>query len=237
MWFCAHIPSFLEHAYPHPQLPPNVSASSIFWEEAAKVAGVGEQWARAEQEGTAMRAAHRMIEWDGWEDGLVNGILGEIDNEEDVEGSTDAQDGSVISPIVNGNSNAAKFGTFVGVGTSTVPLRLLGPVQSPVPTNEEVKELWQREGFEERLVQQMRENFLSHTAIAYLRHPHSSSKLTKLKLPIPNGAVVVPGAKNIKSPGRAAIQAKAGPADVTATTGCSPWPSFCSRLGLFRSLA
>ncbi|EJD36287.1 hypothetical protein AURDEDRAFT_117129 [Auricularia subglabra TFB-10046 SS5] len=81
LWFCAHVPSFLEHAYPHPQLPPNVSASSLFWQEASKIEDVGAQWAQTEQEGQALRAAHRVIEWDGWEEGLVATILG--DEEED----------------------------------------------------------------------------------------------------------------------------------------------------------
>ncbi|KZV98634.1 hypothetical protein EXIGLDRAFT_727361 [Exidia glandulosa HHB12029] len=104
LWFCAHIPSFLEHAYPHPQLAPNVSASSIFWEEAVKIAGAGEEWGRAEQEGHALRAAHRMIEWDGWEEGLADAILGEEDDGDEEGEPTQrapAQFGTVV-PATDG---------------------------------------------------------------------------------------------------------------------------------------
>lgn len=119
-WFCAHVPSFLEHAYPHPQLPPNIPASSIFWEEAAKISGVGEQWARAEQEGKAMRAAHRMIEWDGWEEGLADAILGEEDTGEESGIATQrapAHFGTVV-PATDGG---------VGLVNSRSPRSGIGP--------------------------------------------------------------------------------------------------------------
>jgi hypothetical protein len=64
----------LDHAYPHPQLPPHVTATQVFLEEAEKISPV---WTQAERNGQAMRAAHRMIEWDGWEEGLADAILGE----------------------------------------------------------------------------------------------------------------------------------------------------------------
>lgn len=35
----------------------------------------GERWARAERERASWRVAHRAVEWDGWELGLVEGVL------------------------------------------------------------------------------------------------------------------------------------------------------------------
>lgn len=181
LWACAHLPSFLL---------PSPFASSLFRKAVAALPKdefpQAFEWLLLERAGAPLRYAHKCAEWDGWEEGLVHGILGDVEVEEE------ATDAHVDSPAPAADAGP---GTFVGIGVSAMPLRLLDPVQSPSRTREASKEPWEREGFEERLVQQMRENFLSPAARAQLRHPHSSTRLTKLKLPIPTGAVVLPGVK------------------------------------------
>jgi hypothetical protein len=39
------------------------------------------QWLANETSGARLRAAHRCVEWDGWEEGLVEGILGPVEDE------------------------------------------------------------------------------------------------------------------------------------------------------------
>lgn len=122
LWYCAHAPMMLDHAYPHPQLPPNLSATAVYLEEAAKVSGVGEEWAKAEAAGQALRAAHRMIEWDGWEEGLADAILGA----EDVE-DADGQEGE---PTLRANSYVAVVPAAAGglaVVQSASPRHGIGP--------------------------------------------------------------------------------------------------------------
>lgn len=150
------------------------------------------EWLLLERAGAPLRYAHKCAEWDGWEEGLIGGILGEVDIEE--ESAEAPLDSPSVAPSNGNTSSKTGPGSFVGIGFNSMPLRLLDPVDSPVRANEVTTEPWERAGFEERLVQQMRENFLSPPALAQLRHPHSSSRLTKLKLPIPTGAVLVPGA-------------------------------------------
>jgi hypothetical protein len=41
------------------------------------------QWLALERVGGSLRYAHKCVEWDGWEEGLVPSILGELDDEDD----------------------------------------------------------------------------------------------------------------------------------------------------------
>jgi hypothetical protein len=37
---------------------------------------LAQEWLQYEEGGTRLRLAHRFIEWDGWEEGLIDSILG-----------------------------------------------------------------------------------------------------------------------------------------------------------------
>ena len=47
------------------------------------VASLAKEWLFYEESGARLRMAHRCIEWDGWEEGLVESILGPEDEEDD----------------------------------------------------------------------------------------------------------------------------------------------------------
>lgn len=44
---------------------------------------LAKEWLHYEEAGTRLRMAHRFIEWDGWEEGLVESILGPEEDEDD----------------------------------------------------------------------------------------------------------------------------------------------------------
>jgi hypothetical protein len=70
LWHCAQLPSFLNNH-------PDSEEAQIFREEVAKLGEHGQRWVRAEREREPWRWAHKVIEWDGWEVGLVASILEE----------------------------------------------------------------------------------------------------------------------------------------------------------------
>ena len=47
------------------------------------IAHLAEEWLHHEATGARLRLAHRCIEWDGWEEGLVESILGPEEQEDD----------------------------------------------------------------------------------------------------------------------------------------------------------
>ena len=63
----------------------------------ADLAALAREWIAFEQAGARLRLAHRCVEWDGWEEGLVDTILGPEDAEEewyrDAEGEGEGRGG------------------------------------------------------------------------------------------------------------------------------------------------
>lgn len=49
----------------------------------ADISSLAKEWLFYEESGARLRMAHRCIEWDGWEEGLVESILGPEDQEDD----------------------------------------------------------------------------------------------------------------------------------------------------------
>ncbi|PIL27600.1 hypothetical protein GSI_10751 [Ganoderma sinense ZZ0214-1] len=92
LWACAHVPSFLQNSpftaklfratveklARNPPIPNVLIRGTPF-----SVAGLAASWLHHETTGARLRMAHRCIEWDGWEEGLVDSILGPEDQEED----------------------------------------------------------------------------------------------------------------------------------------------------------
>ncbi|KAG9311592.1 hypothetical protein JVU11DRAFT_7801 [Chiua virens] len=70
------------------------------------LAATAKEWLHYEAVGTRLRLAHRCVEWDGWEEGLIDSILGPEEHEEewfrDVESTVE---GSEVpsAPSYNGN--------------------------------------------------------------------------------------------------------------------------------------
>ncbi|KAG7448379.1 uncharacterized protein BT62DRAFT_702658 [Guyanagaster necrorhizus] len=82
LWACAHLPAFLQ-ASPF--------TAKLFREIVVEMASknrdqnacLANDWLYYEAAGTRLRMAHRFTEWDGWEEGLVDSILGPEESEED----------------------------------------------------------------------------------------------------------------------------------------------------------
>ena len=47
------------------------------------LSAIAAEWLQHEGAGARLRMAHRCIDWDGWEEGLVESILGPEEQEED----------------------------------------------------------------------------------------------------------------------------------------------------------
>ncbi|KAF8590746.1 hypothetical protein K439DRAFT_1381529 [Ramaria rubella] len=75
-------------------VPSHSSAAQIFRDEIARLGGrAASQWLQLEQTGAKRRWAHRVVEWDGWEEGLAGEILGELEYGWEIEASGGAVDG------------------------------------------------------------------------------------------------------------------------------------------------
>jgi hypothetical protein len=76
------------------------------------LSAVAADWLHYEASGTRLRMAHRCIEWDGWEEGLVESILGPEEQEEDWFKSWNGDDAG---------SAAGEFQTPLSPRTSSSP--------------------------------------------------------------------------------------------------------------------
>lgn len=78
--------------------PPTPITPAVVQNEASR-------WLKAESERAEWRRAHKVVEWDGWEEGLVAEILGEVDIPT-----------QPTSSVNSAPSQAPGVGTFRGVG-------------------------------------------------------------------------------------------------------------------------
>ncbi|KAG6332730.1 hypothetical protein ID866_6355 [Astraeus odoratus] len=100
LWACAHLPAFVQsspftarlfretvaHIATGHSLSP--STDSLHSQSASNshlldLSAVASEWLHYESWGARLRHAHRCAEWDGWEEGLVDSILGPEDTEEE----------------------------------------------------------------------------------------------------------------------------------------------------------
>ncbi|RPD65621.1 hypothetical protein L226DRAFT_530838 [Lentinus tigrinus ALCF2SS1-7] len=92
LWHCAHVPSFLQSSPFTAKLfratvekfthAPPVETVSIRGKP-VPLAELASSWLHYEATGARLRMAHRCIEWDGWEEGLVDSMIGPEEQEED----------------------------------------------------------------------------------------------------------------------------------------------------------
>ena len=59
----------------------------MFREEMSKLGPLGALWLRGESERAEWRRAHKVLEWDGWEEGLIYQTLG-LDEEDSTPSSS-----------------------------------------------------------------------------------------------------------------------------------------------------
>ncbi|KAK0203924.1 hypothetical protein DFS33DRAFT_844521 [Desarmillaria ectypa] len=82
LWACAHLPAFLQASPFTAKLFRDIVVE-IASKSKDQNASLAMDWLHYEAAGTRLRMAHRFVEWDGWEEGLVNSILGPEESEED----------------------------------------------------------------------------------------------------------------------------------------------------------
>lgn len=82
LWQCAHVPSFLQSS-PFTAKLFRATVEKLARAPSPSLAQLAATWLHLEATGARLRMAHRCIEWDGWEDGLVASMLGPEDQEED----------------------------------------------------------------------------------------------------------------------------------------------------------
>jgi hypothetical protein len=119
LWACAHLPAFLQSS-------PFIA--DLFREAVAKLAtsssdpqqltngrqstisALAREWLHYESMGVRLRMAHRFVEWDGWEEGLIDSILGPEEDEDnwfkDAELETDDTH-TLTSPTLSTSSDGS----------------------------------------------------------------------------------------------------------------------------------
>ncbi|KAG8216577.1 hypothetical protein J3R82DRAFT_6761 [Butyriboletus roseoflavus] len=88
LWACAHLPAFVQTSPFTSKLFREVVASIALSKSSknasqASLAATAREWLHYEAVGARLRLAHRCVEWDGWEEGLLDSILGPEDHEEE----------------------------------------------------------------------------------------------------------------------------------------------------------
>ncbi|KAL0958448.1 hypothetical protein HGRIS_000591 [Hohenbuehelia grisea] len=96
LWACAHLPAFLQSSTFMADVfrqavarlattPPTLNGATSPRSKSVPqpVAALAAEWLHYESAGTRLRHAHRVAEWDGWEEGLADSILGAEDLEEE----------------------------------------------------------------------------------------------------------------------------------------------------------
>ncbi|PSR71468.1 hypothetical protein PHLCEN_2v12735 [Hermanssonia centrifuga] len=90
LWAAAHVPAFLQTS-PFTSKLFRATIEKISKQPRSVMVGgqirdlslIATEWLHHEASGTRLRMAHRCVEWDGWEEGLVTSILGPEEQEED----------------------------------------------------------------------------------------------------------------------------------------------------------
>lgn len=85
LWACAHLPAFVQTSPFTSKLFREVVASIALSKspKTASLATTAKEWLHYEAVGARLRLAHRCVEWDGWEEGLVDSILEPEEHEEE----------------------------------------------------------------------------------------------------------------------------------------------------------
>ncbi|KAF5380784.1 hypothetical protein D9757_007105 [Collybiopsis confluens] len=133
LWASAHLPAFLQYSPFTAKLfrdivakmaassAPSTSASgrgrhTHFSQQ--NLASLAREWLQYESAGMRLRMAHRFIEWDGWEEGLADSILGEEESEASWLADTNDSDEHFSSPPMSGtmNGNGAEISGQLPLG-------------------------------------------------------------------------------------------------------------------------
>ena len=107
--------------------------------EKRDLSAVAHEWLYHEAAGVRLRMAHRVIEWDGWEEGLADSILGPSDQEDEwfkswegdktednfdaeTQVATDGSPRSELSPTLTGSESEGESAGGRPLGKPKIPL-------------------------------------------------------------------------------------------------------------------
>ncbi|RDB27484.1 hypothetical protein Hypma_003863 [Hypsizygus marmoreus] len=139
LWQCAHLPAlaqsspFIGRLFREAVLKigKNAEASTTptrLDTRAVDLAALAREWLYYESAGQKLRLAHRFVEWDGWEEGLVDHIIGPEEHDEDwfKDVDTSARHG-LVSPPVHDYHYGSYNSSAPNVLLSTVTRRAAAP--------------------------------------------------------------------------------------------------------------
>ncbi|KAE9403548.1 hypothetical protein BT96DRAFT_814795 [Gymnopus androsaceus JB14] len=147
LWACAHLPAFLQYSpftakifrdiLANMAAPSESSSSSASSTPTVRQGGgVGQphphsrfssqelaplarEWLQYESTGMRLRMAHRFVEWDGWEEGLAQSMLGEEENEDswfvDPDSQSSVEWSTMASPPITASANGSAMPTIASV--------------------------------------------------------------------------------------------------------------------------
>ncbi|KAL4253046.1 hypothetical protein ABKN59_002248 [Abortiporus biennis] len=130
LWGCAHVPAFLQSS-PFTAKLFRATVEKLTTEhqnitvngKSVELADVAHEWLHHEASGVRLRMAHRCIEWDGWEEGLVESILGPVEQEEDWFKKSECEDGNdKDDSIKRSSSGGSNNMTKPAFGRAAVPM-------------------------------------------------------------------------------------------------------------------
>ncbi|KAK2465100.1 hypothetical protein APHAL10511_002908 [Amanita phalloides] len=113
LWACAHVPAFLQSSPFTVRLFRQAVSNLIQKPPASKYnkdidfATLAKEWLYYEQHGVRLRLAHRFVEWDGWEEGLIDSMLGTEEMEDEWFRDWDNQPCSDVAGDMSPNGTAA----------------------------------------------------------------------------------------------------------------------------------
>lgn len=132
LWACAHLPAFVQTS-PFTSMFFREVVASIALSKSSKNASqanlvaTAKEWLHYEAVGARLRIAHRCVEWDGWEEGLVDSILGPEECEEewfkDVESTVEGSE-MPSAPSYNGKGGAEDVDASGASEPSSLALRV-----------------------------------------------------------------------------------------------------------------
>ncbi|KAJ7129084.1 hypothetical protein C8R46DRAFT_925665 [Mycena filopes] len=93
LWAAAHLPAFLQSSpFTAKLFREALDPASSPQAKLDPTAALAREWLHHERTGMRLRMAHRVVEWDGWEEGLVESILGPEELEEEWFVDPDAEE-------------------------------------------------------------------------------------------------------------------------------------------------
>ena len=119
LWACAHLPAFVQTSpFTFKLFREVVTSIALSKSKDPSLATTAKEWLHYEAVGARLRLAHRCAEWDGWEEGLVDSILGPEEHEEEWYKDVDSTVEGSEAPSARSYDGKGYFESDASRGTS-----------------------------------------------------------------------------------------------------------------------